>query len=468
MDSETPVISANILEPGELIGSRYTIIKLIGTGGMATVYLATDKELGDKQLAVKVLHKEFSSDKIYLERFIREVQLMNKVSSPSVVSTYDIGNDGDIFFFTMEYVEGQSLAELIDKRSFTIEELVKIITGICEGLQAIHLMEIVHRDLKPGNIMLLKDNSIKITDFGVAREKSSKLTGQTQKVGSICYMAPELWMGQEVTPAVDFYALGIVLYELATGEIPFEDMYPGEVMKMHLEKQLVPPKDINDRVPDWLNELIEKLLEKDPANRPADAMEIASFVDRQTFGAVTAARNLKVYKPAESRVKAEGLEQAGHRRGKTYMFTLSATKLLDEAQLQSADAKPRRKATISIPLPKRAAIVFEIEKPSRDFIFFGIFLISLQVFDGVLTSAGVSKFGTSAEGNVFLRGLMERFGANEALFVIKSFAIGLVVFLTILAKRISWIKDLIGVLSCIYLVAAIVPWLLILFYSNAS
>ena len=150
-------------------------------------------------------------------------------------------------------------------------------------------------------------------------------------------------------------------------------------------------------------------------------------------------------------------------RGKTYVFQLTATRLIDDASIYSAKEKARRKATVVIPLPRRAAMVVEIETPSRDFLFFGIFLASLQIFDGVLTSMGLDRFGMHAEGNPMMRHLMEYVGPHQALLTVKILAIIFVAVLTVLAKRLSWIKDLIGVLSCIYLFAAVIPWVYLLF-----
>lgn len=471
---ERPLVARDTLEPDTILGGRYKIERLIGSGGMAAVYLASDIHTENRKVALKVLHSQFAEDKSYVKRFLREVQLMNKVSHKNVVKTYDIGTDKGSIFFTMEYVPADSLEKLIENYAFTERQIAQLTIEICKGLRAIHELGIMHRDLKPANILVLKDGSIKITDFGVARERYSRLTSKTQKVGSVCYMAPEIWLGKKLTPAIDFYSLGVVLYELTTGDVPFEHEWPGELMRMHLEEEVKPPIEVNKKVPSWLNELILRLLSKTPKGRPKSAEEISVYVklygplgtdgkgdtpllnDRKPFGDLQLS--------AEEGFNAPKAKQSDAPRGKTYVLELTATRLIDEAGLVvKKQEKKKRKATVVIRLPRRAAVVIEIEAPSRDFIFFGVFLASMQIFDGVLTSMGMTRFGTHAEGNPMMRFLIEQIGTHQALVAVKIMAVLLVVFLTVLAKRAKWIKDLIGVLSCVYLFAAVLPWIYLLF-----
>jgi tRNA A-37 threonylcarbamoyl transferase component Bud32 len=470
---EQPLVIRDSLDPDTVLAGRYKIERMIGSGGMASVYLASDLHLENKKIALKVLHSQFAEDKSYVKRFLREVQLMNKVSHKNVVKTFDIGTDKGSIFFTMEYVPADSLEKLIDTCAFTERQIAQLTIEICKGLRAIHEIGIIHRDLKPANILVLKDGSIKITDFGVARERYSRLTSKTQKVGSVCYMAPEIWLGKKLTAAIDFYSLGVVLYELTTGDVPFEHEWPGELMRMHLEEAVVPPIEVNKNVPSWLNELILRLLSKTPKGRPKSAEEISVYVklygplgtdgkgdrplldDRKPFGDVQLSEEEGFNIPKAKQIDAP--------RGKTYVLELTATRLIDEAGLAMKEQSKKRKATVVIRLPRRAAVVVEIEAPSRDFIFLGVFLASLQVFDGMLTSMGLTRFGTHAEGNPMMRFLIEHIGAHQALVTVKVMAVVLVAFLTVLAKRAKWIKDLIGVLSCIYLFAAVLPWIYLLF-----
>ena len=465
--------------PGSVIAGRYEIREVIGRGGMATVYLASDRQCNGMPVALKALHKQFAEDKIYVERFIREVQLMSKVDDRNVVKTFDIGTDQGVIYFTMEYVKAPSLEKVMDNYSFSESQMARLIVEICRGLQAIHAQGIIHRDLKPANVLVLSDASVKITDFGVAREKYSRLTTKTQKVGSVCYMAPEIWLGKKLTPAIDFYSLGVVLYELCTGDVPFEHDWIGEMMRMHIEDKPVPPIEKNSKVPPWLNQLVLRLMEKSPKDRFKTAEEIMVYVRLYALEhAETAAedgqqllidRDPCVFEGADettvSRARAEPFG-SGQRR-KTYVFQLTGTRLIDEAGLRR-ESKPRRKTTVVIPLPRKAAVIIEIESPSRDFLFLGVFLASLQIFDAVFTSIGLSRFGLHAEGNPLLRRLMIEYGPDQALIMVKLFAIMVVVGLTVLAKKLSWVKDLIGVLSCVYLFAAIIPWLYLLYIKYGS
>ena len=456
-------LATRILERGEVINNRYYIERIIGRGGMATVYVALDRERDGMAVALKILHKEFSKDKICLERFFREINLLSQIHHPNIVHFYEAGRDNDIVYFAMEYVEGESLQQMVERRKFSSAEIAKLILGVCDGLSEIHKLGVVHRDIKPENLMVTPQGLVKITDFGIARGRSSRLTTKLQKVGSMNYMAPEIWLGKELTPAVDFYALGVVLYELATGVLPFDGETIPDVMNKHLDGNVKPPIDIKPEIPKWLNRLILSLIDKKTQKRPESAEKIMDFVVQN------AARDLMDQNFASGEVKKEELSSRSLEDSskamigddkKTFVFQLTASRTKREEL-----SPTRRKATIIIPLPRRAALIFEIEKPSRDFIFFGVFLASLQIFDWVLTSLGVARHSLDAEANPFIRYLMVQYGVDTALFIVKSFAICIVAALTLIARHIKWIKNVMAVLSCIYLVAAIIPWLYILFNS---
>lgn len=448
-------IQARILPAGFLVDSRYEIEKFIGAGGMAAVYLAKDTEQNNNLVALKILHKELTKDKVYLERFLREVELMKKISQPNVCRVFDISTDMELVYFTMEYIDGHSLAELMENHCFSIPEIAELIIEICKGLAAIHSLGIMHRDLKPENIMIDQNATAKILDFGVAREKASNITTEVQRVGSIYYMAPELWRGDQLTPAIDLYSLGVVLYELTTGKLPFEADYLGAIMKMHLEETPVEPNKLNTLIPQWLSDLILQLLAKKISHRPTSALAVAEKVEQQFSGQ----SQEQLSKPHG------GDDKITRKRSNTFVFRLSATQVMEPGAAELDAEQQRRKrrgVTVVIPLPRRSAFIFEVERPSKDFIFFGLFLISLQVMDGYLTSKGIQRFGLEAEGNLLLRTLMQVFGEHHALLAAKAFAILLIVFLTVLAKRMTWITNLIGALSYIYIVAAVIPWIIIL------
>jgi len=275
---ETADQSRELLKPGVKVANRYEIVEALGQGGMGCVYLAKDTILDGERVALKILHREFSSNEQHTKRFLREVKLMHRVNHPNVVRTFDVGADGNLVHFTMEYIKATPLDVLIDSNAFPVQNTISIVSQICEGLEAIHDAGIVHRDLKPGNILLLEDGTVKITDFGVARPQSSDLTAHNEIVGSAAYVAPEIWEGDVIAPSVDLYSLGIIFYEIATGTIPFDAESPAALMRLHLDSEPVPPKVLNKDTPAWFNRLILKLLAKSPADRFETAGAIIDYV----------------------------------------------------------------------------------------------------------------------------------------------------------------------------------------------
>lgn len=273
------------LESGTSIAGRYEIVRLLGTGGMGSVYLVRDHVIASEPLALKLLHPEFARDPKQTQRFLREVQLMRRVNHPNVVRTFDVGIDQQMVYFTMEFIAGKSFDKLLDAGVFPQEQLGEVIVQICEGLEAIHEAGIIHRDLKPGNLILCQDMVVKITDFGVARPEQSDLTAHNEIVGSASYMAPEMWLGQPLTGRVDLYALGNILYEIATGELPFSAGSAAELMRLHLDRRPLNPRELNSGCPAWLDRLVVRLLEKNPQDRYQTANEVIRYVERYQKGA---------------------------------------------------------------------------------------------------------------------------------------------------------------------------------------
>lgn len=274
------------LPPGAVIALRYTIVRQLGSGGMGAVYLAEDALLNGDHVAIKVLHTSHLEDQNQVARFLREVQLMRRVQHRNVVRTFDVGGDGTLIYFTMEYVEGKQLDQLLGPTGLEIARTPHFIIQMCEALEAIHNAGIMHRDLKPGNVLVENGDRIRITDFGVARPEVSDITKHNEIIGSVCYMAPEVWLGKKLTPSIDLYSLGVICYELATGRVPFDADTPASLMRLHLDSAVVPPKNLNDAVPHWLNKLTVRLLAKTPEERPRDAREVADFVRKHSEGAI--------------------------------------------------------------------------------------------------------------------------------------------------------------------------------------
>ena len=472
--SEGIEIGSDELGAGEVLGERYEVRERLAVGGMGTVYVGRDLQDPERPVAIKVLHRSFHNDNSLVARFIQEAKLLNTIDHINVVKTYDIAVEPGLVYLVTEYITGQPLDLVIAEQDIPFESLPELIQQICSGLEAVHKRGIIHRDLKPENILVQDDGTVKIIDFGAARSPKSRLTLAGQKIGSAPYIAPEVWIEKRLTPAVDFYSLGVILYEIATGKLPFEALRAQDLMLLHVRKDAVPPKELNPDVPDWLSNLIQKLLNKNPATRYQEADQVMEFVYRSrnsNFGGEK--RRPRVFQPLpdQSRVssgtsKSIGSVEAARAGRRTFVVNLGATKVMQALDSEESKARRRRKATVMIPLPRKAALVLEIESPSRDFIYFGLFLASLQVADGILTASGVARYGTQAEGNWILRMLMESFSPHSALIATKVAAICVVIGLTVVAKRMRWIKDLIGVLSCIYLTAAIIPWVQVLFLSH--
>lgn len=272
------------LSPGTVVAGRYVIVRQVGTGGMGSVYLAEDHLLQGETVAIKILHTGHLHDQNQVARFLREVQLMRRVNHPNVVRTFDVGNDGSYIYFTMEFVDGVQLDRLLGPLGLEQQKIVPYILQLCAALDAIHTAGIIHRDLKPGNVLVEPGDRLRLTDFGVARPEVSELTKHNEIIGSVCYMAPEIWLGKKITSSIDLYSLGVICYELTTGKVPFDAGTPALLMRLHLDGAVVPPKNHNDAVPLWLNKLIVRLLAKTAEERPRDAREVSEYVRRHADG----------------------------------------------------------------------------------------------------------------------------------------------------------------------------------------
>ena len=246
---------------------------------MGKVYLAEDLILENELVALKILREDLCRDEKHIKRFIREVQLTRKVAHPNVVRTHDIAWNDGIIYFTMEVVEGKTIKDRLHAGKVELTEVIQILSQITKGLASIHECGIIHRDLKPGNIIIAQSGVVKIADFGIARPSFTDLTQQNEVVGSAGYMAPEVWTGGDIDERSDIYSLGVLTYELIVGTLPFDGESATEVMNRHMT--YVPQKldNIDDKIPSWLAELISQMLEKDPADRPASAKEIASIIE---------------------------------------------------------------------------------------------------------------------------------------------------------------------------------------------
>jgi len=249
---------------GKVLEGRYRIVELLGGGGMARVYKAKDLLL-DRIVTIKVLRDEYAKDAEFLAGFRREAQAVARLSHPNVVSLFDVGQEGDLHYLIMEYVEGKSLKEFLKERGpLTPQEAVKIALQICDALEHAHVNGIIHRDVKPHNILTTADGRVKVTDFGIAQavNEGSMAQGGTL-LGSVHYLAPEQAQGRSSGVAADIYSLGVVLYEMLAGFPPFQGKTPLEVAIKHIQD---PPPPLKD-VPPGLERVVMRALEKDPERR---------------------------------------------------------------------------------------------------------------------------------------------------------------------------------------------------------
>ena len=253
-----------------ILARRYELQELIGGGGMADVYKAQDKLL-DRAVAVKILHQQYANDAEFVEKFRREATAAAKLAHPNIVNIYDVGEDGGSQYIVMEYVSGPTLKEVIQQKGCLEPiEAVRIAKEIASALESAHRNNLVHCDIKPHNILVMPDGHIKVTDFGIARAVSaSTMTYSGSVMGSVHYFSPEQAKGTVITTKSDVYSLGVVLYEMLTGQLPFNGETSVSIALKHLQEEPVPIRQINPSIPPVLEAIVQKAMSKDPADRPS-------------------------------------------------------------------------------------------------------------------------------------------------------------------------------------------------------
>ena len=263
---------------------RYVIKRKLGSGGMADVYLAEDQELG-RRVALKLLDDRHASDEQFVERFRREAQSAAGLNHPNIVSIFDRGRAEGTYYIAMEYLDGRTLKELIVRNGPTpIPIAIDYARQILGALSFAHRDGIVHRDIKPHNIIVGGDGRLKVTDFGIARSGTSQMTEAGSIVGTAQYLSPEQARGAPVDPRSDLYSLGIVLYEMLTGEVPFSGDTPVEIAMKHLSQVPVPPSELRADVPHDLDAVVLRALAKDPDQRYGSAEEMDADLARVARG----------------------------------------------------------------------------------------------------------------------------------------------------------------------------------------
>jgi beta-lactam-binding protein with PASTA domain/tRNA A-37 threonylcarbamoyl transferase component Bud32 len=259
---------------GRLVDGRYRVRARIARGGMATVYVATDLRL-ERRVALKIMHGHLSDDTVFQSRFVQEARAAARLADPHVVNVFDQGQDGDMAYLVMEYLPGITLRELLrEQRRLTVPQAVTIMDAILSGLAAAHRAGIVHRDVKPENVLLAEDGRIKIGDFGLARATTANTATGSQLLGTIAYLAPELVTRGTADARSDIYSLGILLYEMLTGEQPYKGEQPMQIAFQHATDSVPRPSVKNPGVPEPLDELVLWSTERSPDDRPSDAREM--------------------------------------------------------------------------------------------------------------------------------------------------------------------------------------------------
>ncbi|WP_176594935.1 Stk1 family PASTA domain-containing Ser/Thr kinase [Paenibacillus koleovorans] len=260
---------------GHVLGGRYEIMDRIGGGGMALVYKGHDILL-NRKVAVKVLRQQYVHDEEFIRRFRREAQAAASLSHPNVVSIYDVGQEEEVHYIVMEYVEGKTLNEVIKERApMQVEDAIRIASQICDALDHAHHNQIIHRDIKPHNILMGKNGRVKVTDFGIARAAdSSQITQTGSVVGSVHYFSPEHAKGTSTGAKSDIYSLGIVLYQMLTARLPFSGESPISVALKHLQENVEEPRKVNPLIPQSVENMILKSMRKNQDERYQSAREM--------------------------------------------------------------------------------------------------------------------------------------------------------------------------------------------------
>ena len=260
---------------GRLIANRYEMIEKVGNGGMATVYKAKDHIL-NRFVAVKILRDEFTTDNEFIKRFHSEAQAVASLTNPNIVAVYDVGNEGNLYYIVMELVQGRTLKEIIQEQGkLSWKWSLRVAIQIAKALETAHKNNIIHRDIKPHNIIITEDGTAKVTDFGIAKAVSnSTITAFGTTLGSVHYFSPEHARGGFTDAKSDLYSLGVVLYEMLTGKVPFEADTPVSVALMHMQEKPVEPIELTPTIPISVNKIVMKAMQKDANFRYQSASEM--------------------------------------------------------------------------------------------------------------------------------------------------------------------------------------------------
>jgi serine/threonine-protein kinase len=270
------------MNEGMLLNNRYQLLERLGSGGMSDVFRARDLML-ERSVAIKVLHEDYSNDEAFQQRFRQEARAAANLSHPNIVTVHDFGLDHGQLFIVMEYIPGKDLKTILRQRGrFSVDEAIPLMVQACAGIGYAHRAGLVHCDVKPHNMIVTPDARLKVTDFGIARALSTIMPDERADVvwGSPQYFSPEQATGEAPSPASDVYSLGVVLYEVLTGALPFTAPTSEELARMHLETPPIPPSEYVPDIPAALEQIVLKVLSKEPAARYRTADQLGRVLLR--------------------------------------------------------------------------------------------------------------------------------------------------------------------------------------------
>lgn len=342
---------------GRMLANRYEILEKIGNGGMATVYKAKCHVL-NRFVAIKILKEEFITDIEFIKRFKSEAQTAASLTHPNIVSIYDVGNEGDVYYIVMELIQGKTLKEIIvEDGKLSWKWSVNIAIQIASALETAHKNSLIHRDIKPHNIIITEDGMAKVTDFGIAKAVSnSTITAFGTTIGSVHYFSPEHAKGGATDAKSDIYSLGIVMYEMLTGRVPFDADTPVSVALMQVQEEPIEPKKLNPQIPISVNNIILKAMQKDPMDRYQNATEM--LIDLSTA----------LKRPDENFVKINKKFDTLQTQKLSTLYDIDSKVISDEEDFE----EPRKSKN---PKKKRGVIGF-----FKDHVIVSLLLVAIILF----------------------------------------------------------------------------------------